>query len=199
VVISVDNRGTPAPRGRDWRKVVYRQIGILAPKEQAAAVRAIEHRYAWVDPERIGIWGWSGGGSMSLHAIFRFPDIYRMAMSIAPVANERYYDTIYQERYMGLPKDNVQGYREGSPITYAPQLKGDLLIIHGTADDNVHYANTEALVQELIAANKQFTMMAYPNQSHSIREGRNTRRHLFTLLTNYLRDHLPAGPRDREQ
>lgn len=197
VVMSVDNRGTPAPRGRDWRKIIYRQVGILAPKEQAAAVRAIEKRWPWVDSERIGIWGWSGGGSMSLHAIFRFPDLYRMAMSIAPVANERYYDTIYQERYMGLPKDNVQGYRDGSPITYATQLKGDLLIIHGTADDNVHYANTEALVQELIAANKQFTMMAYPNQSHSIREGRNTRRHLFTLLTNYLREHLPTGAREQ--
>jgi dipeptidyl-peptidase-4 len=193
LVMSVDNRGTPAPRGRDWRRVVYRQVGILAPKEQAAAVRAICKRWSFVDPERIGVWGWSGGGSMSLNAIFRYPDLYRTAMSVAPVSNQRYYDTIYQERYMGLPGDNAEGYRDGSPITHAAKLKGNLLIVHGTADDNVHYANTEAVVNELIAANKHFTMMAYPNRSHSISEGANTRRHLFGLLTRYLKEHLPRG------
>jgi dipeptidyl-peptidase-4 len=195
LVMSVDNRGTPAPRGRDWRKVVYRQVGILAPKEQAAAVRAILKRWPFVDPERVGIWGWSGGGSMSLNAIFRYPDLYHTAMAVAPVSNQRYYDTIYQERYMGMPHDNAEGYRDGSPIAHARQLKGNLLIVHGTADDNVHYANAEALVNELIAANKQFSMMAYPNRSHSISEGPNTRRHLFGLLTRYLEQNLPAGPR----
>jgi dipeptidyl-peptidase 4 len=197
LVISVDNRGTPAPRGRDWRKVIYRQVGILAPKEQAAALKALQKKWSFIDPARIGIWGWSGGGSMSLDAIFRFPDLYHTAMSVAPVGNQRYYDTIYQERYMGLPEDNVAGYRDGSPVTHAHNLKGNLLLVHGTGDDNVHYANTEAVIDELIAHNKQFTMMAYPNRSHAISEGVNTRRHLFTLLTRYLQDHLPAGPRER--
>ena len=192
VVMSIDNRGTPGPRGREFRKFVYRKIGIEAPKDQAAAVKKILKMKPYIDPDRIGVWGWSGGGTMSLHALFRYPDLYKMAMSIAPVSNERYYDTIYQERYMGLPQDNVKGYHKGSPLTYAKNLKGDLLIVHGTADDNVHYANTEAIVNELIAANKQFTMMAYPNRTHSIREGRNTRLHLFTLLTRYLHDHLPT-------
>jgi dipeptidyl-peptidase-4 len=197
LVMSVDNRGTPAPRGRDWRKVVYKQVGILAPQEQAAATKAILERWPFVDPARVGVWGWSGGGSMSLNAIFRYPDLYHTAMAVAPVGNQRYYDTIYQERYMGLPEDNVAGYRDGSPITHAPQLKGHLLLVHGTGDDNVHYANTEAVIDELIAHNKQFAMMAYPNRSHSIREGLNTRRHLFTLLTRYLQEHLPGGPREK--
>jgi dipeptidyl-peptidase-4 len=197
LVMSVDNRGTPAPRGRDWRKVVYRQVGILAPQEQAAAVRAIQKRWPFVDPERVGVWGWSGGGSMTLNAIFRFPDVYHTAMAVAPVPNQRYYDTIYQERYMGLPHDNPDGYRDGSPITHAGRLKGNLLVVHGTGDDNVHYAGTEALVNELIAANKQFSMMAYPNRSHSIAEGPNTRRHLFGLLTRYLHQNLPPGPKAR--
>lgn len=195
VVMCVDNRGTPGPRGRDWRRAIYRQVGILASQDQAAAVRAIQKKWSFVDPSRIGIWGWSGGGSMSLNAIFRHPDLYHTAMAVAPVANQRYYDTIYQERYMGLPHDNPDGYRDGSPITHAHKLKGNLLLVHGTADDNVHYANTEALVNELIAHNKQFSLMAYPNRSHSIGEGSNTRRHLFTLLTRFLHQNLPAGPR----
>lgn len=191
LVISVDNRGTNVPRGREWRKCIYRQIGILASADQAAATRAIIKSRSYVDPDRIGIWGWSGGGSMSLNAIFRYPDLYQTALAIAFVANQRYYDTIYQERYMGLPVDNEQGFRNGSPITFAHQLQGNLLIVHGTGDDNVHYQSTEALVNELIKHNKHFTMMAYPNRSHGIREGENTTRHLYELLTKYLLDNLP--------
>jgi dipeptidyl-peptidase-4 len=195
LVMSVDNRGTPAPRGREWRKCIYRQVGILAPQDQAEAVKAIQKRWSFVDPTRVGIWGWSGGGSMSLNAIFRYPDLYHTAMAVAPVPNQRYYDTIYQERYMGLPEDNPAGYRDGSALTHAHKLKGNLLLVHGTADDNVHYAGTEALVDELIAHNKHFTMMAYPNRSHSLSEGRNTLRHMFGLLTRYLHQNLPAGGR----
>ena len=198
LVVSVDNRGTPAPRGRAWRKCVYRQIGILASADQAAATRAIIKSWPCVDPDRIGIWGWSGGGSMSLNAIFRYPDLYHTAMAIAFVSNQRFYDTIYQERYMGLPDDNEEGYENGSPITFAHQLEGNLLIVHGTGDDNVHYQNCEALINELIKHSKQFSMMAYPGRSHSIEEGENTKRHLYEVLTRYLKENLPAGPKSAE-
>ena len=198
LVVSVDNRGTPAPRGRVWRKCVYRQIGILASADQAAATRIIIKRWPYIDPNRIGIWGWSGGGSMSLNAIFRYPDLYHTAMAIASVSNQRFYDTIYQERYMGLPDDNEEGYQNGSPITFAHQLEGHLLIVHGTSDDNVHYQSCEALINELIKHNKSFSMMAYPGRSHSIKEGDNTKRHLFELLTRYLKENLPAGPKAAE-
>jgi len=192
IVASVDNRGTAAPRGRDWRKCVYRQIGIQASADQAAATRAILESRPYIDPERIGIWGWSGGGSMSLNAIFRYPDLYQTAMAIAFISNQRYYDTAYQERYMDLPDDNEEGFTDGSPITFAHQLEGNLLIIHGTADDNCHYQNCEALVNELIKHNKQFTMMSYPGRTHSISEGENTTRHLYELMTRYLEENLPV-------
>jgi dipeptidyl-peptidase-4 len=193
LVMSIDNRGTAAPRGREWRKSIYRQIGILAAADQAAATRRILQERPYVDPERIGIWGWSGGGSMSLNAIFRYPELYRTAMAIAFVSNQRFYNSIYQERYMGLPADNETGFRDGSPITFANQLQGNLLLVYGTGDDNCHYQNCEVLINELIKRNKQFSQMAYPNRSHSIREGRNTRRHLFETLTRYLMANLRAG------
>ena len=143
VVVSLDNRGTHAPRGRDWRKAAYRKIGILSPQEQAAGVKALLKQRPYLDPKRVGIWGWSGGGSSSLQAIFKYPQLYRMAIAVAPVPNQRYYDSIYQERYMGLPGENVEGFREGSAINFAHQLEGDLLLIHGTGDDNCHYQTTE--------------------------------------------------------
>ena len=189
LVMSVDNRGTPAPRGRDWRKCIYRQVGILASADQADATRALLKERPYMDPTRIAIWGWSGGGSMTLNAIFRYPDLYQTAIAVAPVPNQRHYDTIYQERYMGLPADNVEGYRNGSPVHFAKQLKGNLLIVHGTGDDNCHFHGVETLIDELITHNKPFTMMGYPNRSHSISEGRNTTRHLFETLTRYLRQH----------
>lgn len=193
VVMSIDNRGTPAPRGRDWRRCIYRQVGILASADQAAAVRALLKHRPYLDAARVAIWGWSGGGSMSLNALFRYPDLYQTAIAIAPVPNQRHYDTIYQERYMGLPGDNVEGYRNGSPIHFARQLKGNLLIVHGTGDDNCHYLGVETLIDELVTHNKQFTMLAYPNRSHSINEGRNTTRHLYESLTRYLTTHTRPG------
>ena len=186
VVMSVDNRGTPAPRGRDWRKSVYRKIGILASHDQAEATKAILKDRPYLDSNRVAIWGWSGGGSMTLNAMFRYPDLYQTGISIAPVPNERLYDTIYQERYMGLPGDNAEGYRLGSPLTFAHQLKGHLLLVHGTGDDNCHYQGTEQLIDELITHNRQFSMLAYPNRSHGISEKKNTTRHLFSLMTNFL-------------
>jgi dipeptidyl-peptidase-4 len=197
IVASFDNRGTPAPRGRAWRKSVYRQIGILASADQAAAVRAAIAAWPFVDAERIGVWGWSGGGSMTLNAMFRYPDLYKAGISVASVPDQRLYDTIYQERYMGLPDENAEGYRDGSPITFAKDLKGPLLIVHGTGDDNVHYQGFERLVNELVAANKAFAMMAYPNRSHGIYEGKGTTLHLYTMFTKFLNEHLPPGGRAR--
>jgi len=193
IVASFDNRGTPAPRGRAWRKSIYRQIGILASADQAAAVRAAVAAWPQVDAARIGVWGWSGGGSMTLNALFRYPDLYKAGISVASVPDQRLYDTIYQERYMGLPADNAEGYKNGSPITFAKDLAGRLLVVHGTGDDNVHYQGFELLVNELVAHNKAFTMMAYPNRSHGISEGRGTTLHLYTMFTKFLNENLPPG------
>jgi len=190
LVMSIDNRGTPQPRGRDWRKIIYRQVGILAPDDQAAALRAVQKKWSFIDPERVGIWGWSGGGQMTLNALFRYPELYKMGIAIAFVSDQRLYDTIYQERYMGLPKDNPEGFKNGSPITFAHQLQGKLLIIHGTADDNVHYQSFEKLVNELIAHNKLFSMMIYPNRSHGIYEGKNTTLHLYRTMFDFIRKNL---------
>ncbi|MBE7501112.1 MAG: S9 family peptidase [Verrucomicrobiales bacterium] len=194
LVMSVDNRGTFAPRGRAWRKSIYRQVGLLASADQAAAVRAVAERWSYVDTNRVAIWGWSGGGSMSLNAIFRYPDVYQAAMAVAPVPNQRHYDTIYQERYMGLPTDNPDGYREGSPLNFAHQLRGHLLLMHGTGDDNCHYQGVEALINELVRHNKPFSLMVYPNRSHGIYEGENTTRHVYETLTRFLTNAIPPGP-----
>ncbi|MCP5554527.1 MAG: S9 family peptidase [Verrucomicrobiales bacterium] len=193
VVVCIDNRGTPAPLGRAWRKSIYRQIGSLASRDQAAATREILRTRPYLDASRVGIWGWSGGGSMSLNAIFRHPDLYHTAMAIAFVANQRFYDTIYQERYMGLPDDNAEGFRHGSPVTFAHQLQGNLLLVYGTGDDNCHYQNCEVLVTELVNHNKQFSQVVYPNCGHALNEGSNTRRHLYQTLTRYLSEYMPSG------
>ncbi len=194
VVCSVDNRGTPAPRGRSWRKSIYRDLGYLGPQDEAEAVRRMR-RWSFIDSNRVGIWGWSGGGASTLQAMFRYPDLYQVGMCVSPVTDQHNYDNVYTERYMGLPKDNAIDYMRAAPLTYAQNLRGHLLLVHGTGDDNVHYQNTEMLVNALIKAGKQFDMMAYPNRTHSINEGEGTTMHLRTLLTNYLKNHLPAGPK----
>jgi dipeptidyl-peptidase-4 len=195
IVASVDNRGTPAPRGRAFRKALYHKIGILSPADQAAAVRAMIAQYPWIDSSRVAIWGWSGGGSSTLNAMFQYPDLYKTGMAVAPVAVQRLYDDVYQERYMGTMDDDSLGLTNGSPITWAKNLRGNLLLVHGTGDDNVHFQGSEKLINELVADNKQFTMFAYPNRSHGIFEGKGTTRHLYGMLTKYLEDHMPAGPK----
>jgi dipeptidyl-peptidase-4 len=147
IVLSVDNRGTPAPKGVAWRKIVYGSVGDLSSREQAEAVKAFAATHAFIDPGRIGIWGWSGGGTSTLNAMFRFADVYSVGVAVAPVPDQTLYDTIYQERYMGLPKDNADGYHRGSPIYYAAGLKGKLLVIHGSGDDNVHFQGHRAADQ----------------------------------------------------
>ncbi|MDN5217376.1 S9 family peptidase [Fulvivirgaceae bacterium BMA12] len=195
IIISLDNRGTPSPKGSAWRKVVYGSLGVMSSQDQANGLKAIMKQHDFVDPDRIGIWGWSGGGSMTLNMLFRYPDLYKTGMSVAPVSNQLLYDNIYQERYMGLPWENKEGYKNGSPVTYAKNLKGNLLLVHGTGDDNVHYQNTEVLINELVKHNKIFSLMSYPNRSHGIYERPNTSRHLREILTHYLKNNLPAGPK----
>lgn len=192
VVIDIDNRGTPCLKGSAWRKSIYKKIGVLNTADQATAAREIL-KLPYLDESRTAVWGWSGGGSMTLNLMFRHPDIYTTGMAIAAVSDQRIYDNIYQERYMGLPQNDPQAFIDGSPISQAKNLEGNLLIIHGTADDNVHYQSAELLINELIAQNKQFDFMAYPNRSHGIYEGKNTRRHLYNLLTNYLMEHVPVN------
>ena len=150
-------------------------------------------KWEYVDPERIGIWGWSGGGSATLNALFRYPEIYKTGMAVAAVSDLRYYDNIYQERYTGLLNENPEVYEKGSPVNYAKNLEGNLLIMHGTGDDNVHYQCAEALINELIKYNKIFTVMPYPNRSHGIYEGQNTMRHVREYLTWYLLNNMPPG------
>ncbi len=191
VVIAMDNRGTPCLKGSAWRKSIYRKIGIVNSRDQAMAAKKILKR-SYLDNDRVAVWGWSGGGSMTLNLMFRYPEIYKTGIAVAAVANQLLYDNVYQERYMGIPQENKADFVEGSPVNHAKNLKGNLLIIHGTADDNVHYQNAELLVNELIKENKQFDLMIYPNRSHGIYEGKNTRRHLYTLMTNYFLKNVPV-------
>jgi len=191
IVVSFDNRGTPAPKGAAWRKVIYGSVGDLSSQEQAAAIRALAARHAFLDTDRLGIWGWSGGGSNTLNAMFRFPEVYKVGVSVAPVPDQRLYDTIYQERYMGLPQDNAEGYRIGSSINFAEGLKGKVLLIHGSGDDNVHYQGTERLVNRLVELGKPFDLMVYPNRTHAIAEGPGTTPHVYHLIARYFLEHLP--------
>jgi dipeptidyl-peptidase-4 len=190
LLASFDNRGTPAPKGRAWRKVIYGSVGVLASKEQAAALRALAASRPYVDLTRVGVYGWSGGGSMTLNLMFRSPELYKVGVAGAPVPDQTLYDSIYQERYMGLPQDNPEGYKAGSPITFAEGLQGKLLIIHGTGDDNVHFQGTQRLLNRLIDLDKQFSFMEYPNRSHGI-----SGIHLDTLRYGFLEQYLPAGGR----
>jgi dipeptidyl-peptidase 4 len=194
IYMSIDNRGTPAPKGREWRKCIYRKVGVINIRDQAMAAKEIM-KMPFVDSSRIAVWGWSGGGSATLNLMFQYPEIYKTGIGIAAVANQLTYDNIYQERYMGLPEESMADIIAGSPITHAKNLKGNLLYIHGTGDDNVHYANAEMLLNELIKHNKQFQFMAYPNRSHSINEGEGTSQHLSTLFTEYLKRNCPPGGR----
>ncbi len=190
IIISVDNRGTKVPRGRAWRKSIYRQIGLLAADDQAKAAQKICSLFPFVDASRLGIWGWSGGGQMSLHSIFRHGDVFKTAIAVSFVSQQTLYDNIYQERYMGLPTDNVEGYREGSPVTHTKKLQGNLLIIHGTADDNVHYQNFELLVNELVKNNKLFSMMSYPMRDHGISQRENTTLHMRRTMEQFWKKNL---------
>ena len=195
LVVSFDNQGTPVPKGAKWRQIVYGAVGDLSSRQQAAAVRALAAARPYVDIDRVGVWGWSGGGSNTLNCMFRFPDVFDVGVAVAPVPDQRLYDTIYQERFMGLPQSNPDGYHLGSPINFAEGLRGRLLIVHGSGDDNVHYQGTERLVNRLIALGKAFDTMVYPNRSHAISEGEGTTAHVYQLIARYFLDNLPPGPK----
>lgn len=194
IYISVENRGTPAPKGREWRKSIFQNIGTLNIRDQAMAAKQIL-TWPFVDKDRIAVWGWSGGGSSTLNLMFQYPEIYKTGIAVAAVGNQLTYDNIYQERYMGSPLKSKEAYIKGSPITYAKNLKGNLLYIHGTGDDNVHYQNAEMLFNELIRHRKVFQMMAYPNRTHSINEGPGTSEHLALTYTDFLQKNCPPGGR----
>ncbi len=191
-VIDMDNRGTPTLKGSEWRKSIYRKIGVINAQDQGLAAKELL-KLPYLDENRVAVWGWSGGGSMTLNLMFKFPEVYQTGMAVAAVSNQLIYDNIYQERYMGLPQENMEDFVNGSPITYAKNLQGNLLVVHGTGDDNVHYQSAEMLINELVKYNKQFQVMPYPNRSHGINEGAGTSLHLYTLLTNYLLQHTPVN------
>jgi dipeptidyl-peptidase-4 len=190
VVSSVDNRGTPGPKGRDWRRSVYGNVGPIGARDISDALSGICKRWSYIDCNRVGVWGHSGGGSMTLNLLFRYPEQFHVGVSRAPVTDQRLYDSIYQERYSGLLEDFADNYVEAAPVTHAKNLEGKLLLVHGTGDDNVHYQGAEVLINELIKHNKQFDFMAYPNRRHGIVEGDGTSLHLYTLQTNYFLEHL---------
>lgn len=192
VQVAIDNRGTPALKGAAWRKSIYRKVGDINIRDMALGFKKILE-LPYIDKDRTAVWGWSGGGSSTLHLLFKYPDLFKTGIAISAVTNQLNYDNIYQERYMGLPQDDREAFIRNSPITHVKGLKGNLLYIHGTGDDNVHYSNAEQLLNELIKYNKQFQFMPYPNRTHGISEGEGTGQHLSTLYTNFLKLHCPPG------
>ena len=194
VYVTFDGRGTPSPKGRDWRKAIYRNIGRINVRDMAMGAKEVFKKYDFIDTSRVAVHGWSGGGTATLNCLFQYPDIFHTGIAAAAVANQLTYDNIYQERYMGDPKESYQDYIDGSPIKYAKNLKGNLLYIHGTGDDNVHYQNAEMLANELIKHKKVFYMVSYPNRSHGIRED-NAYPHVILMFTDFLKKYCPPGGR----
>ena len=187
IVVSVDGRGTGA-RGRDFEKSTYLNLGKLEVMDQIESAKWLA-KQSYIDPSRIGIWGWSFGGYVSSNCITKGNDVFKMAIAIAPVTNWRYYDSIYTERYMTTPQENPTGYDENSPVNFADRLKGNFLIVHGTADDNVHLQNSIMFSEALIQLNKKFTQAYYPNRNHGIYGG-NTRNHLYHRMTDFIVENL---------
>lgn len=187
IVVSIDGRGTGF-KGATFKKVTQNELGKYEVEDQIQAAKQLGEM-DFVDSSRIGIWGWSYGGFMSSNALFKGNDVFKMAIAVAPVTSWRYYDSIYTERYMTTPQENPSGYDENSPIFHVDKLKGNFLLIHGSADDNVHVQNTMQMVEALIQANKQFEWMIYPDKNHGIYGG-NTRLHLYTKMTNYIKENL---------
>ena len=184
VVACVDNRGTGG-KGSEFKKMTYKELGKYETIDQIDAAKYFGN-LKYIDKNRIGIQGWSYGGYMSSLAITKGADVFKLAVAIAPVTNWRYYDNIYTERYMQTPQENSKGYDDNSPINHVEKLKGKYLLIHGTADDNVHVQNTYEMTSALVRANKQFDLFVYPDKNHGIY----SRFHLYTKITNFIEENL---------
>src|SRR5690606_18543389 len=187
ISVCVDGRGTGL-KGRDFKKLTQKELGKYEVEDQIAVAKKMGE-LPYVDKNRIGIWGWSYGGFMSSNCLFQAPGTFAMAIAVAPVTSWRFYDTIYTERYMLTPQENPGGYDNNSPISHVANLKGKYLLVHGSADDNVHVQNTTRLTEALIQANKQFEWLIYPDKNHGIYGG-NTRLHLYTKMTNFIKENL---------
>jgi dipeptidyl-peptidase-4 len=187
IVVCVDNRGTGA-RGAEFKKMTYMNLGKYETIDQIESAKWLA-RQPYVDGARIGIQGWSYGGYMSSLCITKGADVFKLAIAVAPVTNWKYYDSIYTERYLRTPQENNAGYEENSPINFVDKLKGKYLIIHGTADDNVHFQNSVDMISAMVKANKKFESAYYPNKNHGIFGG-NTRLHLYNLMTDFVIENL---------
>ena len=196
LVISIDNRGTPAPKGAAWRRSIFGSLGPLSTEEQAAALQALGRMRSYVDLDRVAIWGWSGGGSNTLNALFRKPDVYHVGIAVVPKPQPHLYNAWFQEIFMRTREVNAEGYKRSAPINFAEGLEGDLLIITGSGETNTHIQIVEGLVDRLIELGKSFDYMVYPNRDHGLRKGAGTAVHLRMLMARYLIDHLQPGPRN---
>lgn len=187
IVVCVDNRGT-GNKGAAFKKCTYQQLGKIEHLDQRAAAKYLGN-LPYIDANRIGIWGWSFGGYMSSLCITKSSDVFKTAIAVAPVTHWKYYDNIYTERYLRTPQENPTGYEENSPLNFADQIIGNYLIVHGTADDNVHFQNAVEMVNKMIKANVEFDSEYYPNRNHGIGDGA-ARKHLFKKLTEYILENL---------
>jgi dipeptidyl-peptidase-4 len=194
LVVSIDNRGTPSPKGAAWRRSIFGSLGPLSTEDQAAALNELGRTRSFVDLSRVAIWGWSGGGSNTLNALFRKPDLYHVGIAVVPKPQPHLYNAWFQEIYMRTREVNPEGYEKSAPINFAAGLKGDLLMITGSGETNTHIQIIEGLVDRLIELGKPFDYMAYPNRDHGLREGAGSEVHVRMLIIRYLVEHLRRGP-----
>ena len=195
LVVSIDNRGTPAPKGAAWRRSIFGSLGPLSTEDQAAGLKELNRKRPYVDLSRVAIWGWSGGGSNTLNALFRKPDVYHVGIAVVPKPQPHLYNAWFQEIYMRSREVNADGYRRAAPIHFADGLQGKLLMITGSGETNTHIQIIEGLVDRLVELGKAFDYMVYPNRDHGLGEGRGTRVHVRMLIIRYLIENLPRGPR----
>jgi len=195
LVVSIDNRGTPAPKGAEWRRSIFESLGPLSTEDQASGLKEIGRMKPYVDLSRVAIWGWSGGGSNTLNAMFRKPNLYHVGIAVVPKPQPHLYNAWFQEIYMRTREVNAEGYKRSAPINFADGLEGKLLMITGSGETNTHIQIIEGLVDRLIELGKPFDYMVYPNRNHGLREGRKTVVHVRMLIIRYLLEHLPRGPR----
>ncbi|MFK8113769.1 MAG: DPP IV N-terminal domain-containing protein [Rubripirellula sp.] len=195
VTVSIDNRGTPCPKGAAWRRSIYGSLGPLSTEDQAAALKELGRMQSYIDLSRVGIWGWSGGGSNTLNAMFRKPDTYHVGIAVVPKPQPWLYNAWFQEIYMRTREVNAEGYERSAPINFAEGLKGKLLIVTGSGETNTHIQIIEGLIDRLIELGKPFDYMVYPNRDHGLREGPGSVVHVRMLILRYLIENLPRGPR----